>query len=70
VKCGNVGTTFTDVACENEAPCAGTPHKAVQRGKVNDMQLTWWDVQLTIDGVPIREIPELDERMQQIRGDK
>lgn len=66
--CGNVGETFSDVRCENAAPCDGMPHRATTHGKVNSMTLTWWDQSeearaeferrvgnVVVDGIPLRE---------------
>lgn len=68
MMCGNVGTTFADVACQREAPCDGMPHKATTHGVLNSMTLTWWDPSeearaefarrvgiVIVDGIPIRE---------------
>lgn len=70
-KCGALfpGNRGVTPQCENEAPCLGTPH----RHRNGNALLTWFDQSpeaqaefkhrvgnVTIDGIPIREMTEFD----------
>ena len=73
--CGNTDTF--DLPCQNETPCDGMPHRHTRYGEINTMTLTWWDQtpasreefarrvgNVVFDGVPLREIPELDDNFK------